>query len=164
MLSRRNLLWAGVAAVSGSLAWSGQALAQAPELNSPEAKQIEALVDKAAQLVNSDARAAFMEFRKKDSEWFRGNTYIFVVDMKGTELFNAAFPQFEGKNLIDLKDKNGKAINRAFIELLEKQDAGWVDYIWPKPGADGVAKKWTYIRRVNVDGASAGVGAGIYLN
>jgi len=165
-VSRRKLFQAGIAAVSASLATFGgikQASAQAPELNSPEARQIEALVDKAVQLVNSKGRAAFAEFRKKDSEWFRDSTYIFIVDMEGTELFNAAFPQFEGKNVLDLKDKNGKAMNKAFIELLRKQDAGWVDYMWPKPGTDHAAKKWTYIRRVDIAGTPAGLGAGIYL-
>ena len=76
------------------------AQAQEPELQSPRAKQIEGLVGKAAQLVNSKGKAAFGDLRQKGSEWFTGDTYIFIVDMKGTELFNAAFPQLEGKNLV----------------------------------------------------------------
>jgi cytochrome c len=167
-LSKRTALVLGVAA-SLSLTCSfaeliATAQAQGPELQSPRAKQIEALVGNAAQLVNSKGRAAFDDFRQKGSEWFTGDTYIFIIDMKGTELFNAAFPKFEGQNVLDLKDKSGKFMNRSFIELLEKQDAGWVDYMWPKPGTNQIAKKWTYIKRINVQGTPAGLGAGIYLD
>jgi cytochrome c len=85
--------------------------------------------------------------------------------MEGTELFNAAFPQFEGKHLIDLKDKSGKAITRAFIAMVEKQGAGWVDYMWPKPGTDTPVKKWSYVKRVDVEGKTpAFLGIGIYLD
>ena len=110
------------------------ATAQMAELELPKAKSVVALVDKAAALVGSKGKAAFDDFRQKGSEWFTGDIYIFCSDMEGTELFNAAFPQFEGKHLIDLKDKSGKAITRAFIAMVEKQGAGWVDYMWPKPG------------------------------
>ena len=121
--------------------------AQPSELQSTRAKQIEELVNKAAQLVNAKGSAAFDEFAQKGSQWFKDDTYIFVQDMKGLELFNAAFPNAVGRNFLDQKDKNGKLIVREIHELLQKQDAGWVDYMWPRPSTNEVAKKWTYIKR-----------------
>ena len=41
-----------------------------------QAKQVELLVNKAAALVDSEGKAAFTEFRKKDSEWFHGDTFL----------------------------------------------------------------------------------------
>ncbi|PYU91823.1 MAG: hypothetical protein DMG25_13630 [Acidobacteria bacterium] len=46
---------------------------------SKEAKQIVALVEKAAALTEGKGKAAFPEFKEKGSEWFRGETYIFVL-------------------------------------------------------------------------------------
>ncbi len=65
---------------------------------SEKAKQIEALVTKAAALIDKNGKAAFAEFRKKDSEWFHGDTYLFVYDLKANVLLNPAFPQREGTN------------------------------------------------------------------
>ena len=52
--------------------------AQEPPPTSEKAKQIETLVNKAAAQIESKGKAIFPEFRKKDSEWFRGDTYLFV--------------------------------------------------------------------------------------
>ena len=52
------------------------------------AKQIVALVDRAAALIESKGKDAFPEFKKKDSKWYKGKTYVFVDDMNGTALVN----------------------------------------------------------------------------
>ena len=75
---------------------------------SAQAKQIEAMVNKAAELVNKTGKAAFAEFRKKDSEWWSGNTYLFIYDLKSNVLLNPAFPQREGTNTTGQKDAAGK--------------------------------------------------------
>ncbi len=56
----------------------------------------------AAQLVNSQGKAAFLEFHKKSSEWLTGDTYIFIFDMKGNELVNGGFPNLENTNVLEL--------------------------------------------------------------
>ena len=83
--------------------------------------------------------------------------------MKGTTLVNAAFPELEGKNNLELKDANGKAITREFIELLKTKDSGWVDYMWPKPGQTKPSKKSSYVKRVKLGKEMIYVGAGVYL-
>ena len=52
---------------------------------SERAKQVEALVTKAAALIDNKGKAAFENFRKKDSEWFHGDTYLFVYDMNAND-------------------------------------------------------------------------------
>jgi len=79
---------------------------QAPPF-SERAKQVEALVNKAAALIDKNGKAAFAEFRKKDSEWFHGDTYLFVYDMKENVLLNPAIPQREGTNVAGQKDAKG---------------------------------------------------------
>ena len=111
--------------------------ADAPQ--SKEAKQIIALVDKAAALTESKGKSAFPEF-KKGGEWLKGETYIFIIDMNGTTLMHPGNPELETKSILDLKDENGKAFVREFIETAKK-GSGWVDYMWPKPGEKKPAKK-----------------------
>ncbi len=135
-----------------------------PEPQSEQAKQIKALVDKAAVLIESKGKDAFPEFRKKNSEWYKGETYIFVDDMNGTVLVLPPEPELEGKNLTDMKDANGKLWMREFIETAKNKGSGWVDYMWSKPGKDKPSKKISYIKRAKMpDGKMVFVGGGIYV-
>ncbi len=92
---------------------------------SEEAKQIVALVDKATALIESKGKDAFPEFNKKDSEWYKGETYIFVDDMNGTVLMLPTKPELEGKNLTDMKDANGKLWMREFTLALQNDPVVW---------------------------------------
>jgi cytochrome c len=130
---------------------------------SEEAKQIIALVNSAAALIESKGKNAFPEFKKKGSKWYTGTTYVFVDDFNGTVLVNPPTPEIEGKNLIDMKDAKGKTLVREFIKVAETKGAGWVDYWWPKPGEDKPSKKLSYIKKAKMpNGAMVVVGAGIY--
>jgi cytochrome c len=126
------------------------------------AKQIEALVNKAAALLDSKGNAAFAEFRQKDSEWFQGDTYLFVYDLKSNVLFNAAFPAREGTNTTGQKDANGKLFHHEFITMAETKGSGWVDYMFPKPGQTQASRKWAFVKAVKVDGVSGLVASGFY--
>ena len=67
------------------------AMAQSSPPPSSKAQETEALVNKAAALINAKGRAAFSEFRVKGTEWFHGDTYLFAYDLKGNVLLNPAF-------------------------------------------------------------------------
>ena len=97
--------------------------AESPQ--SEETKQIVALVNSAATLVESKGRDAFVEFKKKDSKWYNQKTYVFVDDINGTVLVNPPTPEIEGKNLIDMKDAKGKALIREFIKTAKTKGSGW---------------------------------------
>ena len=130
---------------------------------SPEAKRLVALVDKAAALTESKGKTAFPEFKKKGSEWLKGETYIFIADMNGITLMHPANPELEAKSILDMKDANGKAFMREFIETAKNKGSGWVDYMWPKPGEKSPSKKLSFVRRAKMpNGELVVVGAGIY--
>jgi hypothetical protein len=111
---------------------------------SERASQVKALVIKAAALVDKEGKSAFVEFRKKDSEWFHGDTYLFAYDMTGNVLLNPAFPEREGTNVTGQKDANGKLLHAAIIHEAQTEGAGWVDYVFPKPGQTEPSQKWAY--------------------
>jgi len=85
--------------------------------------------------------------------------YFFVY--QGT--INVAFPvkqESQGKDLGDLKDKNGVYVIR---ELAQKASdgGGYVEYIWTKPGAGDVAKL-SYAEMI--PGLDLWVGTGVYID
>jgi len=140
-----------------------------PQLASPKspppsekAQLTEALVNKAAALIDRQGKAAFQEFRVKDSEWFHGDTYLFVYDLQSNVLLNPAFPAREGTKVSGQKDANGKLFHDEIIRVAETQGSGWVDYMFPKPGQSQPSQKWAYVKAVKIDGVPGLVASGFY--
>ena len=85
--------------------------------------------------------------------------YFFIYQ----DTTNVAMPvkkEIVGKDLADTKDKNGVFVIR---ELRDKAQAGggFVNYIWPKPGAGDVAKV-SYAEMI--PGTEMWIGTGVYLD
>jgi cytochrome c len=130
---------------------------------SEQVKAVETLVLKAATAVEKEGKAAaFTEFRKKDSEWLHGDTYLYAYDAKGNVLLNAAFPQREGTNIAGMKDTKGKPFQDEILEVAATQGSGWVSYMFPKPGQTGSSEKWAYVKKVTFDGTPGLIASGFY--
>jgi cytochrome c len=128
-----------------------------------QAKAVEALVIKAAALVEKEGKsAAFTEFKKKDSEWLHGDTYLYAYDSKGNVLLNTAFPQREGTNIAGQKDAKGKPFQDDILRVAATQGSGWVSYMFPKPGETEPSEKWAFVKRVTFDGTSGLIASGFY--
>lgn len=85
--------------------------------------------------------------------------YYFVY--RGT--VNVALPpkkELQGRDLGDLKDKNGVYLVREMQEKAKK-GGGFVEYIWPKPGADDTPKL-SYAEMI--PGTNMWIGTGVYLD
>ena len=113
-------------------------------------------------MVDKQSRSALAEFRKRDSEWWSGNTYLFAYDMKLNVLLNPAFPQREGTNAHGEKDANGVFFHDEFVKVVQAKGAGWVAYMFPKPGQTRPSTKWSYVKAITVDGTPGLIGAGFY--
>ena len=161
---KRGVTQAPVVAVIAMVVLLSTSFAAAPEPRSQQAKEIKAMVDRAAALIEKKGKDTFPEFRKKGGEWFKGDTYLFVADMNGITLVNAAFSAEEGQNRLDFKDADGKPFIREIIAMLKKQDSGWIDYAWPKPGETKPSKKSAYVKKAKLGKETVYVGAGIYSN
>lgn len=129
---------------------------------SEQAKRIEAMVNKAAALLESKGKAAFSEFRKRDSEWWFGKMYLFVYDKDMNGLLNPTFPEREGTNVHGDKDVKGKLFHDEFMKVIRSKGSGWVDYLFPKPGQTEPSQKWSYVKAVKIDGGLGLIGAGFY--
>jgi cytochrome c len=157
-----NAFVAGVFVLTGLLGAASPASSQPFPPPSEKTKQIEALVNKAAALIDSKGKAAFADFRVKDSEWFHGDTYLFAYDLKSNVLLNPAFPAREGTQVTGQKDASGKLFHDAIIQTAETKGSGWVDYMFPKPGQTQPSQKWAYVKAVKIDGVPGLVASGFY--
>ena len=121
------------------------------------------VVTNAAAEISKRGRAAFPLLHDTTGPYLAKDAYVFVIDPVGRELVNPAFLNLEGRNVLDLKDTQGKPFVRAMLEAVQDRGSGWVDYMWPKPGESVSTQKSTYVTRAKVDGDWLLVGCGVYL-
>jgi len=138
-------------------------LAQTKEYKYPESAQLVALVDEAVVLIRQEGPSAFKEFMIPGSKWRKGDIYIFVIDLNGKVSVHEDTTLI-GKNLFDLKDKNGKPFIKWFIQkATTDKEGGWTHYLWTKPGSDKSLWKTTYVKLAKTSaGKEYVVGCGLY--
>ncbi|MES2258303.1 MAG: cache domain-containing protein [Pseudomonadota bacterium] len=122
--------------------------ARAAERATPD--EAVAMVKRAVAYLKANGKdKAYAEFNKPNGPFTDRDLYVFVIDMKGIDVAHGINPRIIGKNVIDLRDADGKPMVKAFIELAEKKGSGWVDYRWPNPEQKVVENKSTYLERVD---------------
>jgi signal transduction histidine kinase len=121
------------------------------------------LVDEAAGLIARMGEDAFGLLRERGGPFRVKDVYVFVMDARGIELVNPAFPNLEGRDLLDVSDTQGKPLVREMYDVVRKRGSGWVDYMWPKPGDSESTQKSTYVRSARLGDRWVLVGAGVYL-
>ena len=130
-----------------------------------ETRELVAFVDAAVAAVEArGVEAACKEFHTDGSSWLDGEAYVFVNDLEGRSLCHPANPSLEGRSLLDLRDPHGKPVVQSFQRETEDDGAGWVHYLWPRPGA-GTNFHWktSYVRRAAApDRGEVIVGSGRY--
>lgn len=121
------------------------------------------MVQDAVARIEKNGAAAYPLLRDMKGAFVAKDAYVFVIDRNGVDLVNPAFPNLEGRNLLDVKDTLGKPLIREMLEVSRSKGSGWVDYMWPKPGESASTQKSTYVGTARVGGESLLVGCGIYL-
>lgn len=105
------------------------------------------------------ADATFKDVSDKSAKAFHDrDLYPFIYDMTGKCVAHGARPALIGKNLIDLKDQDGKFLIREMITISKGPGSGWVDYKWPNPLNNKIEDKSSYIEKMG----DYFVGVGVY--
>ena len=76
---------------------------------------------------------------------YGNNEYFFITDLDARMVMHPARPEFDGKDMSDFKDPNGVKLFVEFASTVRRTGAGYVDYAWPRPGADAPVPKLTYV-------------------
>lgn len=122
------------------------------------------LVNAAVRQIEKGGREAFKLFYDPQGPFIFKDAYIFVDELTGVNLVLPPFRSLEGRNLIEMKDGQGKAPVAEMIKLLETRPSGWVEYLWPKPGESVSTLKSAYVRKARMKDRSVMVGCGVYLD
>nr|WP_321442896.1 cache domain-containing protein [uncultured Cohaesibacter sp.] len=77
---------------------------------------------------------------------YRGQEYFWINDMNNVVVMHSVKPSLDGKDLTDLKDANGVRIFPAFVKTVKADGAGFVGYLWPKPGMEEPVDKLSYVK------------------
>ena len=93
---------------------------------------------------------------------YSGNEYFWINDMQPKMLMHPIKPELEGQNLSETKDTNGNQLFVSFVKVVNASGAGFVDYMWPKPGSDNPVLKVSYVKGFAPWGWI--VGSGVYVD
>ncbi|MDE2427877.1 MAG: cache domain-containing protein [Burkholderiales bacterium] len=133
------------------------ALAAGDRGNAEEAK---ALVKKGiAYLKSNSPEQAYAAFNDPKGQFVDRDLYLFVFDKNGKALSHGANAKLIGKDMMELKDADGKYFIKAFYEVANKKGSGWVDYKWPHPVTKAIEQKSSYIEKLDNGDL---IGCGIY--
>jgi len=125
------------------------------------ASEAEALARRAVAFIKANgAENAAIEFTKgtmfKDRD-----LYIAFTDMEGNVKGHGGNPKLVGKNLIGIKDPDGKLFFQMLLDLAKNKGRGWSDtYKFLNPVTQKIETKVMYVERVG----DHWVGVGIYKN
>jgi methyl-accepting chemotaxis protein len=76
---------------------------------------------------------------------YHGDNYFWINDLAPKMVMHPIRADLNGKDLSGIKDPNGKAIFVAFADMARAHGAGFVDYMWPKPGSTVPVEKLSYV-------------------
>jgi signal transduction histidine kinase len=109
-----------------------------------------AMVKRVAEMFAKDGPdATFKAVSDKSvAEFHDRDLYPFVYDMSGTCVAHGARPALIGKNLIELKDQDGKYLIREMVEIAKGSGSGWINYKWPNPLSNKIEDKASYVEKI----------------
>ncbi|MGD9098696.1 MAG: cache domain-containing protein, partial [Desulfobacterales bacterium] len=93
---------------------------------------------------------------------YEAKDYFWINDMTPRMIMHPIKPQLNGKDLSGIKDPDGKHLFNEFVKVCRKDGAGFVDYMWPKPGADAPQPKISYVKLFPA--WQWVIGSGIYID
>lgn len=90
----------------------------------------------------------FAEINNTTTGKFRDrDLYVTINDLNGKNLAHGANPKMQGKDLIDLKDADGKYFVRERIDLAKTKGKAWQDYKFVNPISKQIEPKSMYIEK-----------------
>ncbi len=145
-----------------ALAKESEEFAASTEKDKVTAEIIRAKVEEGCALLQAEGLPALAKFKGKGSAFIFSGTYIWIHDMNGKMIMHPIKFKMEGKELINLKDTQGKLFFAEMNKLAGEKGAGWVDYMWPKPGEKEGSKKISYVKLCKVGDQDLVLGCGVY--
>jgi len=93
---------------------------------------------------------------------FGESGYFWINDYRPYMVMHPTNPRLDGQDLSDYKDPDGVFLFKEFVKVARADGAGFVPYMWPKPGFDKPQPKLSYV--IGFKQWSWIVGTGIYID
>jgi signal transduction histidine kinase len=107
--------------------------------------EAEAMVKKALAYLKANGREkTFAEIDRKDGQFADRDLYLTVYGTDGVVRAHGANAKMIGKNLMELKDVDGKAFVKERVEMAKKKAPFWQDYKFNNPVSGKIEPKTMY--------------------
>jgi uncharacterized protein YcfL len=129
-----------------------------------DTKDLVKFVYDASQILEKDGMKSLAYFQNNRKLFHTPDYYLYIYDMKGTNIYHAGMEHLEGKNLWNVTDKNGKKAIQLVLDALEDKNNphAWVHYSWWEPGNFyPVPKSSCHFKVTTPEGKEIFVGGGI---
>jgi len=132
-----------IAALLGATALAAQA-------NNATAAEATAMVKKGVAFIKANGKEkGYAEVSNKGGQFNDRDLYLTVYGMDGVVRAHGANEKMIGKNLIDLKDVDGKAFVKERTELAATKPSFWQDYKFTNPVSKKIEPKSMYCEKLD---------------
>lgn len=143
-------------AVSGLLAAAAAASHAAD--GGATAEQAVAMVQKGVAFIKANgSEKGYAEISSKTGQFRFEDLYLVVYGLDGVVHAHGANPKMIGKDLIDLKDVDGKAFVRERVELGKAKPSFWQEYKFTNPENKKIEPKVMYCERLDTTLVCGGI-------
>ena len=153
-MQTRHIL--GTVALALGLAFGPAAFAKEGNATKDDAV---ATVKKGIAFIKANGKdKGYAEVSNKEGQFIDRDLYLVVYGLDGTVRAHGANGNKVGKNLIDLKDVDGKAFVKERVDLAQSKGTFWQDYKFTNPVSKKIEPKQMYCEKLD----DAVVCGGIY--
>jgi len=153
---KSKLMKVGVAMVAMAAVMLSGAVAAAE--GGATAKEAEAMVKKGVAYIKANgADKGYAEISTKGGQFSDRDLYLVVYGLDGKVMAHGANQKMVGKDLIGLKDIDGKEFVRERVELAKAKSNFWQDYKFTNPETKKVEPKSMYCERLDATVVCGGV-------
>jgi cytochrome c len=140
-------------------------LAGAPAQAQPKAKgskaEAEAMVAKAVAAIKSGGPDKTYAEITNGTTFKDRDLYVIVYDLTGKNLAHGANAKLVGKDLIGMKDPDGKPLNQMLVDVAKEKGKGWSgEFKFRNPTTEALQRRIVYVERVG----DTFVGCGVFLD
>jgi methyl-accepting chemotaxis protein len=112
------------------------------------------------QLTHAQAQA--LAIKAVNDARYAGKEYFWINDMDVRLITHPFKPELNGKDVSGVKDPDGNAVFVRFVDTVKKDGAGYLSYLWPKPGMEQPVEKVSYVSGFKPWGWV--IGSGLYMD
>lgn len=136
--------------VLGACAAAALLLTSASAFANATPAEATAMVKKGVAFIKASGKdKGHAEISSKDSQFKKDDLYLVVYGLDGVVRAHGANEKMIGKNLIELKDIDGKLFVKERVELAQSKGTFWQDYKFTNPVTKKIEPKSMYCEKLD---------------